>query len=52
MILETVKIERIGGKGWKLINKADFDKNKHTLYGQHKKQEAEKPKVTKRRTAK
>lgn len=31
MILPTVKVLRDGGKGFRLINEADFDPARHTL---------------------
>lgn len=30
--METVKVKRDGPRGWKLINKCDFDPKKHELY--------------------
>ena len=43
MILETVKICH-PKRGWVIINKIDFDPEKHTLYGEEVKPEpVEKP---------
>jgi len=39
---ETVKVERSGPRGWHLINKQDFDPEKHVLWEPEIKAEAAK----------
>lgn len=50
MQTETVKVKREGGRGYHLINKNDFDSNKHQLFDdsiKSKQSEVNKPKTEK-----